>query len=314
MAMPEKPLHVVTGGLGFTGRHIAASLVASGVRVRTLTNSPHRPNPFGAALEVRPLPFANPSRLAASLRGAAVLYNTYWVRFNHRGFDHATAVANTLRLFEAAAAAGVRRVVHLSITNPDEGSHLEYFRGKARLERALRSSGLSWAILRPAVIFGDEGILINNIAWFLRRFPVFGVFGDAGARIRPIHVRDLAALAVEAGGCGGELLLDAVGPERYSYRDLVRVIGAAIGRPRPLVSLPPAVAYWTGRAVGTLVGDVVVTREEIDGLMAGLLDVDGEPRGTTSLSSWCRRHRTTLGARWAGELGRRTRCLPSRES
>lgn len=234
-----------------------------------------------------------------------VLYNTYWVRFNHRRFGHAAAIANTLRLFEAARRAGVHRVVHVSITNPSQDSPFEYFRGKARLERALQESGLGYSILRPAVFFGGADILINNIAWLLRRFPVFGVFGDGTYRLRPIHVADLAGLAVDRGAQSTNEVLDAVGPESYHYRDLVRLIGETIGHPRPLVSLPPWLGLALGKLAGAALGDVLITREEIGGLMAGLLHVEGAPLGATSFAQWARRHADTLGTRYASELARR---------
>ena len=132
----------MTGGFGYSGRSIAARLLAAGCPVRTLTNSPQRAHPFGNRIQVVPLAFDEPDRLAESLANVDVLYNTYWVRFNHRLFTHAQAVHNTLALFTAAQRAGVRRVVHISITNPSVDSPLEYFAGKARLEHALQASGL----------------------------------------------------------------------------------------------------------------------------------------------------------------------------
>ncbi|MDP3185816.1 MAG: NAD(P)H-binding protein, partial [Anaerolineales bacterium] len=183
--MPIPEFHVVTGAFGYSGKYIAARLLAEGRRVCTLTNSVKRANPFGGKVEARPFNFDRPDELVESLRGAEVLYNTYWVRFNYSFFKHESAVQNTLALFDAAKKAGVKRVVHVSITNPSEDSPLEYFSGKARLEQALIESGLSYAILRPTVIFGQEGILINNIAWALRHLPVFGVFGDGKYRLQP---------------------------------------------------------------------------------------------------------------------------------
>jgi uncharacterized protein YbjT (DUF2867 family) len=305
--------HVVTGGLGYSGRYIARRLIAAGHRSATLTNSGlSRPNPFGDGLEVRPLRFDDPAALAESLRGAQVLVNTYWVRFNHRasrgGFTHSAAVENTLKLFEAAKKAGVRRVVHVSITNPSEGSPLEYFRGKAVLEKALRGSGLSYAILRPAVLFGDEDILVNNIAWMLRRFPVLGLFGDGRYRLQPIFVDDLAALAVEQADRTEDAVIEAIGPETFTYRELARELGRAIGKERPMVALPPWLGFWFGKILGWLVGDVIVTREEIEGLMADLLYVNAPAPAlaSTRLSAWAREHAATLGARYASELGRRT--------
>lgn len=301
-------LHVVTGAFGFSGQYIARRLLERGEAVRTLTNTPPGDSPLAGRVEVRPLDFSDRHALVESLRGARVLYNTYWVRFNYRGrFAHGTAVENTLRLFEAAQAAGVERVVHVSITNPDEASTLEYFRGKGRLERALRESGLSHAILRPAVLFGTEDVLINNIAWLLRRSPLFGIFGDGRYRLQPIFVDDLAELAVYHGNGDANIVVNAIGPETFEYRQLVRQIGQIIGRPRPLVRIPPWFGYVVGRAFGLLLRDVVITREEITGLMANLLYVDAPPTGTTKLTDWLAANRDTVGRRYASELGRRSR-------
>ena len=301
-------LHVVTGAFGYSGRYIAARLLDAGYRVRTLTNSTRRANPFEGRVDVHPFNFDDPGRLAASLRDASVLYNTYWIRFNHGqgSFTHATAVVNTLKLFEAARRAGVPRIVHVSITNPSPDSPLEYFRGKAQLERALVGSGISYAILRPAVLFGREDILVNNIAWVLRHLPVFGVFGDGEYRLQPIHVDDFAQLAVRMGGQpAGNAIVDAIGPETFTYRGLVGAIASSIGVRRPVVSVPPVVGHLAGRLIGTLMSDVTITREEIRGLMANLLCTNSAPAGATKLTEWAGDHRTTLGVRYASELSRR---------
>ncbi|MHC4993192.1 MAG: SDR family oxidoreductase [Planctomycetota bacterium] len=303
--MSDPPLHVVTGAFGYSGRYIARRLLDAGFGVRTLTGSPNRRHPFGERVEVRPLRLEDHAQLVESLRGATVLHNTYWVRFNHRDFRFADAVDNTLALFDAAREAGIGRVVHVSITNPSEDSPLEYFRGKARLERALRESGLSYAILRPAVLFGGDDILINNIAWALRRLPVFGVFGDGRYRIQPIHVDDLARLAVAEAMTDGDRTVDAIGPETLTYRDLVRQIGATIGKPRPVVSVPPPLGYLVTSVAGVIVRDVIVTRDEIRGLMADLLHTNSPPAGTTRLTDWMQEHRDGLGRRYASELARR---------
>ena len=303
--MTDTSLHVVTGAFGYSGRYIARRLLDAGCRVRTLTNSPHRSDPFAGRVEVRPLCFDDLPNLTDALRGADVLYNTYWVRFDHRDFNHDQAVANTRVLFEAAVKAGVRRIVHVSITNPSEDSPLPYFRGKAQLERALSESGLSYAILRPTVLFGRQDILINNIAWMLRRLPVFGVFGDGSYRLQPIFVDDLAALAVRAGQSAENCTIDAIGPETFTYRHLVQTIGRAIGKRRPIVSVPPVLAYWSARLVGALMRDVVITPEEIRGLMADLLYTESEPAGTTRLSEWAAQNADGLGRHYASELARR---------
>ena len=302
--MPE-PLHVLTGAFGYSGSYIARRLLDEGHRVRTLTNSPRRAHALWDRVEVHPLAFQEPARLVDSLRGAAVLYNTYWVRFNHPAFTQADAVANTLTLFDAARQAGVGRIVHVSITNPREDSPFEYFRGKARLERGLKESGVPHTILRPAILFGGPDILVNNIAWALRRLPVFGVFGNGGYRLQPIYVEDFAALAVREGGPGPDRVIDATGPETFTYRELVRRVGETIGCRRPIMPVPPALGYVAASLLGILMRDVVLTRAEIGGLMAGLLATDSPPAGTTRLTDWARSHANELGRHYASELARR---------
>jgi NADH dehydrogenase len=280
--------HAVTGAFSYSGRYIARRLIRDGRRVITLTNSPHRANEFGNRIRAFPFNFDEQASLTESLRGVAVLYNTYWVRFNHRSFTHAEAVRNTRILFDAAR-------------------QLEYFRGKAELEVALRETGVSYAVLRPAVLFGKEDILINNIAWMLRRFPVFGVFSDGEYRLQPIYVDDLAALAVEYGSRTDNMVIDAIGPETFTYRRLVAEVGRIIGKPRPVISIPASVGYLVGALVGAVVGDVIITREEIRGLMRDLLCVDSPAAGSTRLTDWAGEHKESLGARYASELGRRAR-------
>ncbi len=298
-------LHAVTGAFGYSGKYITQRLLDAGQAVITLTNSLDRPNPFGDKVKAYPFNFDNPPALVNSLLGVEVLYNTYWVRFNHKNFSHNQAVNNTLNLFAAAQEAGVKRVVHVSITNPTEDSPLEYFSGKARLERAINESGLSYAILRPTVLFGKEDILINNIAWALRKLPVFGVFGRGNYRLQPIYVDDLAQLAVEQGRRTENVIINTIGPETFTYRELVQAIGRIIGQPRPIMSVPPVVGYAAGWLIGQIVGDVMITRPEIEGLMADLLYVDAPPAGQTRLTAWAATHADTLGRRYASELARR---------
>lgn len=303
--MSNPSLHAVTGAFGYSGRYIATRLLAAGQRVVTLTHSPNRANPFGDRVRAFPLCFDDPARLTDALRDVDVLYNTYWVRFNHRQFTHGEAVRNTETLFHAARQAGVRRIVHVSITNPSETSPLEYFAGKARLEQALRESRISHAILRPTVLFGREDILINNIAWALRRFPFFLVFGDGQYQLQPIYVEDLAEMAVAAAADTANTTINAIGPETFRYRELVETIGRAIGRSRPILPAPPALGYALGRIIGACVRDTFITREEIRGLMDGLLCVHTPPTGRTRLTKWLRANADTLGRKYTSELARR---------
>lgn len=303
--MEQNNIHAVTGAFGYSGKYIAYRLLAEGRTVITLTDSLNRNNPFGNQVRAVAFNFHQPEKLTEALRGVSVLYNTYWVRFNHGDFTYADAVRNTIVLFQAAKAAGVKRVVHISITNPSEDSPLEYFSGKARLERALKESGLSYAILRPTVLFGKEDILINNIAWALRRFPVFGVFGNGEYKIQPIYVDDLAQLAVQQGKESQNTIINAIGPETFTYRELIRIIGDIIGKPRPIIKIHSGLGYIIGWSIGRLLNDVVITRDEIRGLMHNLLYVESPPSGETRLTEWAKSRATTLGLHYTSELERR---------
>jgi uncharacterized protein YbjT (DUF2867 family) len=304
MNAPTSGCAIVTGAFGQTGKYITRRLVAAGQRVRTLTGHPNRANEFGERIEIAPLDFSDPAGLVKNLRGADCLFNTYWVRFNYGPSTFERAVANTRMLFAAAKDAGIRKVVHISITNPSLDSPLAYFRAKAQLEHALRHSGLDCAILRPTVIFGPESILINNLAWFLRRFPVFGVPGDGNYGLQPVFVEDVAEIAVRAWEESGNGVRDAVGPEIFSFDELVRLIARQVGSGARLVHVPAGQALLLTKILGLFVHDRILTREELDGLMAGLLVSKGPPTGPTRFSDWLSAHAQSLGSLYASEIRR----------
>ncbi len=297
-------LDVVTGAFGFTGKYIAGRLLKLGRRVRTLTGHPNRPNPFGAAVEVAPLNFADPAGLVKGLSGADTLYYTYWIRFPYRGVTFADAVANSRRLFAAAREAGVRRVVHISIVNPSPDSPLPYFRGKAQVEEALMATGLPYAVVRPTVIFGPEDILFNNIAWMLRRFPVFAIPGAGDYRLQPVFVDDVARIAVEAGRGEANLIVEAAGPEIYTFKELVSLIARKVGSRARLLHVPPGVALLLAGLIGRLVGDVVLTRDELSGLMGNLLVAAGPATGEVRFSRWLGENAHRVGLAYASEVRR----------
>ena len=297
---------LVTGAFGFSGKYIAQRLLAKNILVKTLTNSINRKNEFQNKIIVSPYHFDNPKKMITELEGVSVLYNTYWVRFNYKTFQHSEAVDNTLKLFEAAIKAGVKRIVHTSITNPDKNSKLEYFAGKGILESALINSGISYTILRPAIIFGQEDILINHIAWMIRKFPIFGIFGDGQYRLQPIFVEDYADLAIAQGEKNENAVIDAIGPETFSYKELVKTISKIIlGKERKTISISDEIGYWLSKIVGTIQGDFLVTREEIKGLKADLLYTDSPPAGKTKLTDWLKANKNTVGMEYANELKRR---------
>jgi NADH dehydrogenase len=305
-AQQQNTLDIVTGAFSYSGAAIARELQAAGRRVRTLTGHPQR-RVAGSPIEVRPLDFDDPIGLVESMQGAKTLYNTYWIRFPHGHTDHRTAVANSRTLFHAARQAGVERIVHVSITHPSIDSPYPYFRGKAEVERILAEVGVSYAALRPAVLFGGDGVLLNNIAWLLRKLPVFGIGGAGDYRVRAIHVDDLARLAVKAGAEHADQVIDAVGPERPTFEELVRLIRDAVHSNAHLVHVPGPAIPLLASLLGIVLQDRLLTADEYRAMSDGLADTDGPPTGRVAVSEWIAEHGASLGARYANELDRHFR-------
>ena len=273
-------------------------------RLKTLTNHPRRPGAEDITAEVAPLQFADRDALVESLRGADVLYNTYWLRFNHGKTRFGQAVANTRTLMGAARDAGVRRVVHISVSNPSEDSPLDYYAGKARAERAVRESGISWAIVRPTLVFGEGDILINNVAWLLRRLPIFGIAGRGDYGLQPVAGEDVAEIATWASEQIDNLTVDAAGPDVIYYSEMVESIAIAVGRHPRFVYVSPRNAMRAVAVLNRFVRDVVLIQPELDGLMQELLVSHERPRGTRRLDNWLLANADILGKTYASELER----------
>ncbi len=305
--MTDSGRDAVTGAFSFTGGFIARRLLAAGRRVRTLTNHPHRTGAEPMDVEIAPLQFADRDALIESLRGIDVLYNTYWIRFPHAGTGFGDAIANTRKLMGAAAAAGVRKVIHISVSNPTDDSPLDYYAGKARTEAVVRESGLPWAVVRPTLIFGRGDILINNIAWLLRRVPVFFIPGNGDYRVQPVAGEDVADIAIWAAGEPDGVTVDAAGPDIISYAQLVDGVAIAIGHTRPIVFASPALTLFAGRVLGRFVKDVILTPQELAGLMDELLVSTQPPRGRMRIEDWLLRSADSLGVSYASELDRHFR-------
>src|SRR5215216_3661495 len=291
----------VTGSFSYSGKYITKRLLARGEEVITLTGHPDRPDPFGGKVKAYPLDF-DESSMARSLQGVDVLVNTYWVRFDKGANTQPRAVENTRKLVNAAKAASVKRMVHISITNPSAESHLPYFWGKAANEKAVMNSGMSYAILRPTVLVGDEDILINNIAYLLRRFPFFALPGDGSYKLQPVYVDDVADLAVEGIYSNENYVIDAVGPDIFTFKEMVGLIGEKIGAKRPLIPVPPRLALLAAQFLSLFAHDVILTPEEVDGLMAGLLVSKDPPRGKTHLADWLEANKDKVGTNYSSEL------------
>ena len=294
----------VTGAFSYSGKYITRRLLERGEEAITLTGHPDRPDPFVGKVKAYPLNFKNEVELTSSLEGVHTFYNTYWVRFDRGENTQPRAVENTRKLIDAAVRAGVQRIVHISITNPSPDSDLPYFWGKAANEKAVIESGLSYAILRPTVLFGKEDILINNIAWLLRRFPFFAIPGEGSYKLQPVFVDDLAKLAIDVGYTQDNVVWDAVGPDIFTFEETVGLISHTLGLNRGLPHIPPRLALSAAQFLSTFVGDVMLTPEEVEGLMAGLLVSSEPPRCETHLENWLEQNKESVGVHYASELKR----------
>ena len=298
---------LVTGAFSYSGSRIAELLLQSGRAVRTLTHHPEREHPLQARVEALPYRFDDPTALARSLEGVSSLYNTYWVRWERGGTTFANAVANSKALFEAARRAGVRRIVHVSITNPSIDSPLRYYRAKALAEQALAECNVPYTIVRPTWFFGGHDVITNNIAWVVRHMPVVVVPGDGQYPVQPIHVDDFAQICLRAADGLTDAITDAVGPDRMTYEQLVRAVRDALRKKTPVVHAPPAAFAIMSRALGVVLRDVVLTGDEIRGLTAGLLVSHQPALGRVSFLEWLQENASTLGRAYANELDRHFR-------
>ena len=295
----------VTGAFGFTGRAIATALLGSGREVVTLSRRSGREDPLARRLAaIRPLDFVHSERLIMALDGVDTLYNTYWMRFPRGGRTFEDMVRETDALLAAAAAAGIRRLVHVSVIKADEGAETAYVRAKGRVERLVRGSGLPFTIVRPTLTYGPDDILINNLAWALRRLPVYGIPARGRYRIQPVHVDDVARICLEAAQAEPGGTVDAAGPETLEYRDLVALIRRSVGSRSLVLPMPALAVLSAARALGVLVGDVVLTRDELRELMSSLLTSSDTPRGQIRITDWVPQNADGLGRRWSSELGR----------
>jgi NADH dehydrogenase len=305
-------IDLVTGAFSYSGARIAERLLADGRTVRTLTFHPDRTHPLRRRIEAIPYRFDDPTALAGSMEGVTTVYNTYWVRFDHRQTTFVSAIENSRALFSAASRARVSRIVHVSIANPSLESTLPYYRGKALVEQALAEVGLPYSIVRPTVLFGGErDVLVNNIAWILRRFPVFAIPGNGNYPIQPVHVDDLARICQECAHAPEDVTIDAAGPETFAFKELIRAVRDAVGirapimhvRP-PIVHVPAPIMTQAASALGLLVGDVVLTGDEVKGLTAGLLASHQPPLGRVRFSTWLAETHSSVGRSYANELDR----------
>ncbi len=297
-------MDMVTGSFGYIGKYITQELVKSGRSVRTITTHPNKPNPFGGEVESFPYNFNNPDLLTASLEGCNCLFNTYWIRFNYNQWTFTKALENTRILFNCAKKAGINKIVHISVTNPSESDVLPYYKGKAIQEKMVKESGIPWCIIRPTLVFGKEDILVNNIAWTIRTFPIVPIFGKGKYKVQPIFVGDLASLAVDYSNSSKLETLDAIGPETFEYKGFLQLLSAELNRHIYLMHISPNLGIILGKMIGMFLKDIILTKDELRGLMANKLISNQKPNGHTYLSQWISENKKIIGKQYTSELKR----------
>ena len=299
----------VTGAWSFSGRHVAHRLLANGWTLRSISNRSPHPDDDPYHGQVRRIEYTHDiDRLATELRTCRVLVSNLWTRHDkppigHKGpwLSHLQAVDQSAVLIMAAAQAGVERLVWTSITNPGQDPDLSYFAGKAVVEQLVRRSGLSYAILRPACFFGGGGILIDNVAWAAQRLPFVPIPDGPPYRIRPIHVEDYADLVVEATASSDDYTIDAVGPDRPEFGELIREVAEAAGSHAKALRLPIKACRLSYAVAGRILGETVLSDDELTGLSRNRLDSKAESTGSTSLLDWIRTTDEKLGRRFRRE-------------
>jgi NADH dehydrogenase len=300
-------MDIVTGSFGYIGKYITRKLISSGKQVKTITTHPDKPNPFGNDVKAYPYSFDNPELLISILKGCDTLFNTYWVRFNYGKGSFETALRNTDILFESAKKSGIRKIVHISVTNPSESDALPYYRGKALQEKMLKELGISYSIIRPTLVFGKEDILVNNIAWTIRKFPFVPIFGSGDYKVQPVFVEDLASLAVECAKKNTSETLDAIGPETFTYKEMLQVMASILNPDVKFVHVWPHVGIFLGKIIGLFLHDVILTKDELKGLMLNKLTSRQTPNGKTKFTEWIKLNKETVGDRYTSELDRHFR-------
>jgi len=283
--------HAVTGASSFTGRFIAQRLIDGGHQVRDLARAD----------------LSTAERMQTALEGSDTLYNTFWIRFERGPITYPWAIERTRMLFAAAQRAGVRRIVHISVINASHRAPTAYFRAKAVVEDALVATGIGHGIVRPTVTFGPNDILVNNLAWTLRHLPAFGIPGDGRYPIQPVHVDDVAAVAVRAGAMTESVTLDVGGPDIFTFNDFVALVRRAIGSRALIVHMPVSASLAAAGLIGLVVRDVVLTRHEVTELQEHLMFSTQSPAGTISLDEWLKANADGVGRHWASELDRHFR-------
>ena len=283
----------VFGGSGFLGRYIVERLARQGNVLTVAVRDPEAAKflkPLGDVGQITPVrcPIQDEEGVAAVVAGAHTVINLVGILYErrHDTFD-AVHDEGAARVARAAAAAGVRRLVHVSAIGAHADAPSRYGRSKAAGERAVRESFPGATILRPSIIFGPEDGFFNLFAGLARFLPVLPLYGGGHTRFQPVHVGDVASavIAVLADPASAGKTYELGGPRTYSFAELLRYIVRTIGRRRLLLPVPFAIGRMQA-AIFECLPHPPVTRDQLlqltaDNVVAGeapcLADLGIEP-------------------------------------
>jgi len=266
----DRPLLLVVGGCtGLVGRAVLREFGPTH-RIRSLHRRPTEAEASGGVEVV-----AGDAREIADwgpyLRGVDTVLNLAWYREpRHRHFVR--LADGLLRLVRDAEAAGVRRFVHVSVPDapPRMETDLPYLAQKRRVDRAIEASRLSYAIVRPTMLFGPRDVLLTVMLRTIQRYHRFPMFGDGLYHVSPIATGDLAAILRREGERGARTNVMVGGPERWVYRDLTDAMFRALGRSPRYVRLSPANSVRLASFLER-VGSSLLYAYEVEWLLADLL-------------------------------------------
>lgn len=259
----------VIGGSGFVGRHIVHLLTARGVRVRVPTRSRERAKDLILlpTVEVVEADVHDPAALAGLLTGMDAVINLVGILHEIRGGDFQRVHAELPgKVVDAARAAGVPRLLHMSALHAAPDGPSRYLRTKGEAERRVRESGLDWTMFRPSVIFGREDSFLNLFAGLLRALPVVAL-AKPNARFQPVFVEDVGRAFVQSLDLPETIgrSYDLCGPKVYTLRELVEYVGGLIGRQRPIIGLGDGLSHLQAFAM-ELLPVKLMTRDNLDSM------------------------------------------------